>query len=186
MYPLKLTHRIVRRGILSIIDPKNRKTKLIIPQVYISSRDAKACFETAEKLTKQGPGECVALPGDLSKFDECVKLAKEIEKREKGQSLSSLFSPSLYPLFTLSSLLCQPCLVLNAVHLTSSFCAPFHPPLHLLVSSPFHLVSCLVSCLVPYCAFSFSLLALFPSLSYDDSHPHTHLILLYISDISSQ
>jgi short-subunit dehydrogenase len=53
-------------------------------QVYISSRDAKACNETASRLTKAGPGECIAIPGDLAKFDECVKLVKELEKREKA------------------------------------------------------------------------------------------------------
>jgi short-subunit dehydrogenase len=51
--------------------------------VYISSRDAKACEATAAGLTKSGPGECIAIPGDLAKFEECVKLVKEIEKREK-------------------------------------------------------------------------------------------------------
>ena len=54
-------------------------------QVYISSRSAKACEETAARLNKLGPGKCIALPGDLSKFDECLKLAEELEKREKGE-----------------------------------------------------------------------------------------------------
>jgi short-subunit dehydrogenase len=59
--------------------------KLISRQVYISSRDVKTCEETATRLSKMGPGKCIALPGDLSKYDECVKLAKEIEKREGGE-----------------------------------------------------------------------------------------------------
>ncbi|ODN77576.1 hypothetical protein L202_04744 [Cryptococcus amylolentus CBS 6039] len=52
-------------------------------KVYISSRDAAACEQTAKRLTNQGPGKCISLPGDLSKYDECVRLAKELEKRER-------------------------------------------------------------------------------------------------------
>ncbi|WWC88835.1 uncharacterized protein L201_003750 [Kwoniella dendrophila CBS 6074] len=52
-------------------------------KVYISSRDIKVCESTASRLTKQGPGECIAIPADLSKYDECVRLASELEKREK-------------------------------------------------------------------------------------------------------
>lgn len=68
-------------------------------KVYISSRDAKACEETAKQLTQAGPGKCIALPGDLSKYDECIRLAKEIEAREGSESsrreqLSSLLTPS--------------------------------------------------------------------------------------------
>lgn len=51
-------------------------------KVYISSRDAAACEATAKALNAKGPGQCIALAGDLSKYDECIKLAKEIEKRE--------------------------------------------------------------------------------------------------------
>ncbi|WOO77755.1 Rhamnolipids biosynthesis 3-oxoacyl-[acyl-carrier-protein] reductase [Vanrija pseudolonga] len=51
-------------------------------KVYISSRDAAACEATAAALTAQGPGSCVAIPGDLSKYDDCIALAKEIESRE--------------------------------------------------------------------------------------------------------
>ncbi|WWC70581.1 uncharacterized protein I206_104532 [Kwoniella pini CBS 10737] len=52
-------------------------------KVYISSRDAKACEETASRLTKEGSGECIALPADLSKYDECLRIVSELEKREK-------------------------------------------------------------------------------------------------------
>ncbi|WWD18324.1 hypothetical protein CI109_102774 [Kwoniella shandongensis] len=52
-------------------------------KVYISSRDSKACEATASRLTKEGPGECIAIPADLSKYEECVRLANELEKREK-------------------------------------------------------------------------------------------------------
>jgi len=36
-------------------------------------------------LNKLGAGKCIALPGDLSKYDECVKLAEELAKREEGE-----------------------------------------------------------------------------------------------------
>ncbi|GFZ45374.1 hypothetical protein JCM24511_03100 [Saitozyma sp. JCM 24511] len=52
-------------------------------KVYISSRDASACNETASRLTKQGPGRCISLPADLSRYDECERLVKEIAKREE-------------------------------------------------------------------------------------------------------
>lgn len=52
-------------------------------KVYISSRDAKACEETAARLSKQGPGKCIAIPGDLSDYKECLRLAKELESREE-------------------------------------------------------------------------------------------------------
>ncbi|KAL7423132.1 hypothetical protein Q5752_002432 [Cryptotrichosporon argae] len=51
-------------------------------KVYISSRDAKACEATAARLTALGPGTCVAIPADLGRYDECVRLAAELEKRE--------------------------------------------------------------------------------------------------------
>lgn len=50
--------------------------------MYISSRDAKACSATAASLTSAGPGTCVAIPGDLSSYDECQRLADEIKARE--------------------------------------------------------------------------------------------------------
>ncbi|KGB74847.2 beta-ketoacyl reductase [Cryptococcus deuterogattii R265] len=51
-------------------------------KVYISSRDASTCEKTAKRLTEMGPGQCIAVPADLSKYDECLRLAGEIEKRE--------------------------------------------------------------------------------------------------------
>lgn len=51
-------------------------------KVYISSRDAKACDSTASRLTSSGPGTCHAIPADLSSYDECIRLADEIKKRE--------------------------------------------------------------------------------------------------------
>jgi short-subunit dehydrogenase len=55
------------------------------PQVYIASRDIKACEATAQRLTKQGPGKCYALAADLSKYDDIVKLIEELGKREQSQ-----------------------------------------------------------------------------------------------------
>jgi NAD(P)-dependent dehydrogenase (short-subunit alcohol dehydrogenase family) len=55
--------------------------------VYISSRTAKTCEDTAARLTKEGPGECIAIPADLAKYEECERLVKELEKREEGRSL---------------------------------------------------------------------------------------------------
>ncbi|WVO13609.1 hypothetical protein L204_101230 [Cryptococcus depauperatus] len=52
-------------------------------KVYISSRDAQSCQETAKRLTAMGPGKCIAIQADLSKYEECVRLAKEIEQREQ-------------------------------------------------------------------------------------------------------
>ncbi|KAH8881616.1 NAD(P)-binding protein [Thozetella sp. PMI_491] len=52
-------------------------------KVYISSRDAKACEAAAAELNALGKGgAAVALPADLSKHDECLRLADEIKRRE--------------------------------------------------------------------------------------------------------
>ena len=39
-----------------------------------------------------GPGECIPIPADLSDFDECVRLSRELEKREKGEFKLSYLS----------------------------------------------------------------------------------------------
>lgn len=49
---------------------------------YISARNKESCEKTAEELTKLGPGKCVSLPFDLSKEQECIKLAEEVKKHE--------------------------------------------------------------------------------------------------------
>ncbi|TGJ82124.1 hypothetical protein E0Z10_g6642 [Xylaria hypoxylon] len=51
-------------------------------KVYIASRDAKACEETAAELTAQGPGSCIAIPTDLLKLDDCKRLVSEVQARE--------------------------------------------------------------------------------------------------------
>jgi hypothetical protein len=54
-------------------------------QVYIASRDIKACEATAQRLNKQGPGKCYALAADLSKYEDIVKLIAELGKREESK-----------------------------------------------------------------------------------------------------
>lgn len=52
-------------------------------QVYISSRSAKDCEETAQELTKLGPGSCIPIAADMQKFSEVERLVKEISAKEK-------------------------------------------------------------------------------------------------------
>jgi NAD(P)-dependent dehydrogenase (short-subunit alcohol dehydrogenase family) len=49
-------------------------------RVYISSRKADACAETAAALSQLG--ECVALPADLGQESECRRLADALSERE--------------------------------------------------------------------------------------------------------
>ncbi len=49
-------------------------------RVYVSSRSADACAETAAQLSKVGT--CVALPADISKVSEVKRLAAELGERE--------------------------------------------------------------------------------------------------------
>jgi NAD(P)-dependent dehydrogenase (short-subunit alcohol dehydrogenase family) len=49
-------------------------------KVYISSRKAEVCDETAAELSKVGT--CFSLPADLATEDECVRLASELSSRE--------------------------------------------------------------------------------------------------------
>ncbi|KAI2630078.1 short chain dehydrogenase/reductase family [Xylaria nigripes] len=51
-------------------------------KVYIASRDAKACEETASELTARGPGSCIAIPTNLLQLAECKRLAAELQARE--------------------------------------------------------------------------------------------------------
>jgi len=52
-------------------------------KVYISSRKADACNETAARLTKQFGGECISIPSDLSGLEGIQHLADEISAREE-------------------------------------------------------------------------------------------------------
>ena len=49
-------------------------------KVYISSRKADVCDKVAAELSQTGP--CVSLPADLSRDDECARLADELRGRE--------------------------------------------------------------------------------------------------------
>ncbi|ABE38120.1 short-chain dehydrogenase/reductase SDR [Rhodopseudomonas palustris BisB5] len=51
-------------------------------RVYITARKAAACEATAAELTAQHPGECIALPIDISTMAGIEMLAKEIATRE--------------------------------------------------------------------------------------------------------
>lgn len=53
-------------------------------KVYITSRDKKACDETAKELNAMGKGSCIAIPADLSKLSEVERLVKEIQQKENS------------------------------------------------------------------------------------------------------
>lgn len=50
-------------------------------RVYISSRKAEQCIETAKELS-EGNGKCIALPQDISTVDGCKALAKAYKQKE--------------------------------------------------------------------------------------------------------
>jgi len=52
-------------------------------KVYISSRSAKDCEETAQELNKLGPGFCVPIAADIQKLSEVERLVKEISAKER-------------------------------------------------------------------------------------------------------
>lgn len=49
--------------------------------VYITGRRKEVLEQTA-KLHSTGPGSIIPLPGDVSKKEEAIRLAKELEKQE--------------------------------------------------------------------------------------------------------
>eukprot|EP01133_Synstelium_polycarpum_P003953 gene3953-4578_t len=51
-------------------------------KVYICSRDFNKLRESADALTKMGPGSCIAIQADISKQSECKRVAEEISKLE--------------------------------------------------------------------------------------------------------
>ncbi|MGM0586171.1 MAG: SDR family oxidoreductase [Pseudomonadota bacterium] len=51
-------------------------------RVYISSRKAQACEETAKRLAEAYGGKCVPLPADLSALEGVQALADELARRE--------------------------------------------------------------------------------------------------------
>ncbi len=52
-------------------------------KVYISSRKAEVCDETAKRLQSDFGGECISVPADLSNIEGCEALAGELARREK-------------------------------------------------------------------------------------------------------
>ncbi|GIU85364.1 MAG: 2-deoxy-D-gluconate 3-dehydrogenase [Acidimicrobiales bacterium] len=52
-------------------------------KVYVSSRKADVCKSTAEKLSAEFGGECVAIPGDVATLEGVDALAGEIRQREE-------------------------------------------------------------------------------------------------------
>lgn len=59
--------------------------------VYISSRDAKACEQAVNELNALGKGKAHAIPADFYKEEEIKRLAEELGKRES----STFFGPLL-------------------------------------------------------------------------------------------
>lgn len=55
-----------------------------LPQVYISSRTAKECDETAKELNALGPGKCVSIVADMQKLSDVDKLVDEVSSKEKA------------------------------------------------------------------------------------------------------
>ncbi|OCH89923.1 NAD(P)-binding protein [Obba rivulosa] len=53
-------------------------------KVYISSRSAKDCDETAKELNALGRGACVALPADMQKYEDIERLVAELSGREEA------------------------------------------------------------------------------------------------------
>jgi NAD(P)-dependent dehydrogenase (short-subunit alcohol dehydrogenase family) len=52
-------------------------------KVYITGRRQEALDKVVDQYgAGQGPGKIIALPGDVSKKDECIRLAKELESKE--------------------------------------------------------------------------------------------------------
>ena len=53
-------------------------------KVYISSRKANACDETAKRLAEQFGGECVSIPADMSSVEGIDAFVKELNERESS------------------------------------------------------------------------------------------------------
>ncbi len=53
-------------------------------KTYITARKAEACEATAKELSAQGPGECIALPADLSTRAGREAFVSEIKQREQA------------------------------------------------------------------------------------------------------
>jgi short-subunit dehydrogenase len=55
-----------------------------LQQVYISSRTAKDCQETAKELNDLVPGKCIPIVADMQKLSDVEKLVNEISSKEKA------------------------------------------------------------------------------------------------------
>ncbi len=51
-------------------------------KVYISSRSAKSCEETAVELNALGPGKCIPLPANLAQYEEVERVANDLAAKE--------------------------------------------------------------------------------------------------------
>lgn len=56
-------------------------------RVYISSRDAKSCEEACKEMNAMGKGQAFSIPANFYKEEDCKKLAEELKKREKSESV---------------------------------------------------------------------------------------------------
>lgn len=52
-------------------------------KVYISSRKADVCDETARRLSEQFGGECISIPANLAELDGIQRFADELSQREE-------------------------------------------------------------------------------------------------------
>ena len=52
-------------------------------KVYISSRKAEVCDETARRLSEQFGGECISLPANLAELDGIEAFAEALSRREE-------------------------------------------------------------------------------------------------------
>ena len=62
-------------------------------KVYISSRKAEVCDETAKKLSEEYGGECISIPADVSNVEGIEALADAIKTKEdkRQQSVGPTF-----------------------------------------------------------------------------------------------
>ncbi|KAJ2359074.1 hypothetical protein H4S02_010731, partial [Coemansia sp. RSA 2611] len=51
-------------------------------KVYITSRKAQVLEKTAKELTEQGPGQCIALAGDLQDVNQVKRLTEKLAELE--------------------------------------------------------------------------------------------------------
>lgn len=62
--------------------------------VYISSRKEKMCNKTAKELNSLGPGQCIAIPADLSTVKQCHLLAQRLKTEYNVTKLDVLINNS--------------------------------------------------------------------------------------------